>query len=158
MHVCPDISFVGFFLRPINNLSVIKGQVLLGWTSTKLRFMFLFKDTTQRHRWGSNPRPLGLKSSTLPLSHCGPVCPDMADRQKMCKTDYHFLSTSSNIMGFIITIIGFLINVQGHHPHQWASFQETGLVFKYFLRRPKGRRSNIALALNYSPIRSIFKM
>ena len=27
-----------------------------------------------------------------------------------------------------------------------------------FLRRPKGRRSNIALALNYSPIRSIFKL
>ena len=29
---------------------------------------------------------------------------------------------------------------------------------RQFLRRPKGRRSNIALALNYSPIRSIFKL
>ena len=28
--------------------------------------------TTQWRRWGSNPRPLGLKSSTLPLSHCTP--------------------------------------------------------------------------------------
>ena len=27
-----------------------------------------------------------------------------------------------------------------------------------FLRRSFGRRSNIALALNYSPIRSIFKL
>ena len=25
-----------------------------------------------------------------------------------------------------IYIIGFLINVQGHHPHQWAPFQVTG--------------------------------
>ena len=31
--------------------------------------MFLLKDTTQWHRWGSNPRHFGLKSSTLPLSH-----------------------------------------------------------------------------------------
>ena len=59
-------------LRPINNLSVIKGRVFLGWTSTKLGLMFLLKDTTQWRRWGSNPRPFGLESSTLPLSHCVP--------------------------------------------------------------------------------------
>ena len=47
--------------RPINNLSVIKGRFLLGWTSTKLGLMFLFKDTTQWRRWGSNPQPLGLE-------------------------------------------------------------------------------------------------
>ena len=61
-------------LRPINNLSVIKGRVFLGWTSTKLGLMFLLKDTTQWRRWGSNPRPFGLESSTLPLSHCAPTC------------------------------------------------------------------------------------
>ena len=60
-------------LRPINNLSVIKGRVFLGWTSTKLGLMFLLKDTTQWRRWGSNPRPLGLETSALPLSHCAPV-------------------------------------------------------------------------------------
>ena len=61
-------------LHLINNLSVIKGRVFLGWTSTKLGLLFLlnFKDTTQWHWWGSNPRPLGLESSTLPLSHCPP--------------------------------------------------------------------------------------
>ena len=32
----------------------------------------LLKDTTQWRRWGSNPPPLGLESSTLPLSHCAP--------------------------------------------------------------------------------------
>ena len=58
-------------LRPINIFSVIKGRVFLGWTSTKLGLMFLLKDTTQWRRWGSNPRPFGLESSTLPLSHCG---------------------------------------------------------------------------------------
>ena len=30
------------------------------------------RTTTQWRRWGSNPRPLGLESSTLPLSHCAP--------------------------------------------------------------------------------------
>ena len=68
-----DCLFVWFVsLRPINNLSVIKGRVFLGWTSTKLGLMFLLKNTTQWRRWGSNPRPFGLKSSTLPLSHCAP--------------------------------------------------------------------------------------
>ena len=57
-------------LRPINNLSVIKGWVFLGWISTKLGLMSLLKDTTQWRQWGLNPRP--LESSTLPLSHCAP--------------------------------------------------------------------------------------
>ena len=42
------ILFVWFdSLRPINNLSVIKGRVFLVWTSTKLPvgLMFLLKDT-----------------------------------------------------------------------------------------------------------------
>ena len=30
----------------------------------------LLKDTTQWRRWDSNPRPLGLESSTIPMSHC----------------------------------------------------------------------------------------
>ena len=68
-----NLIFVWFdSLRPINNLSVLKGRVFLGWTSTKLGFMFLLKDTTQWRRWGSNPQPFGLESSTLPLSHCAP--------------------------------------------------------------------------------------
>ena len=32
----------------------------------------MLKDTTQWRRWGSNPWPFGLESSTLPLSHCAP--------------------------------------------------------------------------------------
>ena len=55
-------------LRPTNNLSVIKGPVFLGWTSTKLGSMFLLKDAMQWRLWGSNPRPLSLESSNLPLS------------------------------------------------------------------------------------------
>ena len=35
--------------------------------------MFLLKDTSQWRGLGSNPRPLDLKSSTLPLSHCVPI-------------------------------------------------------------------------------------
>ena len=67
------LIFVWFdSLRSINNLSAIKGRVLLGWTSTKPGLMFLLKDTTQWRRWGSNPRPLGLESSIQPLSRCAP--------------------------------------------------------------------------------------
>ena len=69
------VVFVWFdliILRLINNLSVIKGRGFLGWTSTKLGLMFLLNDTTQLRRWCSNPRPLGLESSTLPLSHSAP--------------------------------------------------------------------------------------
>ena len=63
-----DGLFVWFdSLRPINNLWVIKGRVFLGWTSTKLGLMFLLKDTTQWHRWCSNPQAFGLEASTLPL-------------------------------------------------------------------------------------------
>ena len=54
-------------LRPINNFSVKKGRVFLGWIKTKLGLMFLLKDTTQWRRWGSNPGALGLQSSTLPM-------------------------------------------------------------------------------------------
>ena len=68
-----DIVFVWFdSLRPINNISVIWGRIFLGLTSTKLGLMFLLKDTTQWRQWGSNPRPLGLGSSTLQMSHCTP--------------------------------------------------------------------------------------
>ena len=35
--------------------------------------MFLLKDTSQWRQWGSNPRHLCLKSSTLPLSHYAPI-------------------------------------------------------------------------------------
>ena len=70
----PNCWFVCFdSLCPINNLSVIKGQVLLGWTSTKLGLTFLLKETTQWPRWGSNMRPFGIESSILPLSHCTPT-------------------------------------------------------------------------------------
>ena len=43
------VLFVVWFdsLRPINNFSVIKQQVFLGKTSTKLGLMFLLKDTMQ---------------------------------------------------------------------------------------------------------------
>ena len=50
----PDL-FVWFdSLRPINNYSVIKRLVFLGWISNKLGLMFLLKDTTQWCRWGSD--------------------------------------------------------------------------------------------------------
>ena len=38
------------------------------------------KATRQWRRWGSNPQPLGLESSTLPLSHCAPKILYMTDK------------------------------------------------------------------------------
>ena len=67
MYLC-FVWFVWFdSLRPINNLSVIKGRVFLGWTSTKLGLMFLLKDTMQWRRWGSNLRSRVKHSTTEPL-------------------------------------------------------------------------------------------
>ena len=31
------------------------------------------RTTTPWRRWGSNPRPFGLESSSLPLGHCAPI-------------------------------------------------------------------------------------
>ena len=70
LYVCLFVKFDS--LLPINNLSVIKGRVFLGWTSTKLGLMFLLKDTSQWRQSGSSPRPFSLESSTLSLSHCAP--------------------------------------------------------------------------------------
>ena len=39
---------------PVNNFSVMSGQVFLGWTSTKQGLMCLLKDTMQWRGWGSN--------------------------------------------------------------------------------------------------------
>ena len=88
-----DSLFVWFdSLRPINNLSVIKGRVFLGRNSTKLGLMFLHKDTTQWSRWGSNPRPFGLKSSTLPLSHCALLQNDRLRNQFSLYTNKMYIS------------------------------------------------------------------
>ena len=57
------------FNVPSTIFQLYKGTGLPG---TKLGLMFLLKDTTQWRRWDSNPRPLGLESSTRPLSHCAP--------------------------------------------------------------------------------------
>ena len=41
----------------------------------------MLKDRTQWRRWGSNPQPLGIEPSTLPLSHCTPHRPNVI---KLC--------------------------------------------------------------------------
>ena len=57
------VLFVRFdSLRPTNNLSVIKGRVFLGLTSTKLGLMFVAVMPVRLE-----PGALGLESSTLPL-------------------------------------------------------------------------------------------
>ena len=103
------VLFVWFdSLRPINNLSVIKGRVFLGWTSTKLGLMFLLKDTTQWRQWGSNPRPFGLKSSTLPLSHCAPL----AWKDLNC---YLCLRNTVPPIHTLVNMCGTLIIKKGHN-------------------------------------------
>ena len=60
-------------LHPNNNLSVIKGQVFLGWTSTKLGLMCLAQGHNAVMLVRLDPRHFGLEASTLPLSHCTPI-------------------------------------------------------------------------------------
>ena len=42
----------------------------------------LLKDTTQWRQWDSNLQPLGLESSTLPLSHCATSTANLCYRLK----------------------------------------------------------------------------
>ena len=46
--------------------------VMMGLPGLKDLYVLL-RNTTQWRRWGSNPLPLSLESSTLPLSHCAPT-------------------------------------------------------------------------------------
>ena len=72
-HIAKVLCLFVWFLTSHQQSLVIKGRVFLRCTSTKLGLMFLLNDTTQWRWWGSNPQPLGLESSTLPLSHCAPT-------------------------------------------------------------------------------------
>ena len=70
-YVKTDGYFVWFdSLRPINNLSVIKGRVFLGWTSTKLGLMCLaqgHKAVTLVRLKPAAPRSRVKHSTTEPL-------------------------------------------------------------------------------------------
>ena len=70
-----SVCFVCFgSLRSINNLSVKKGCVFLGWTSTKLGLMFLLKDATPVRLEPAAPRSQVKHSTTEPLHSLGSVC------------------------------------------------------------------------------------
>ena len=56
----------------------------------------LLKDTTQWRPWGSNPWPLGLESSTLPLSHCAPSLFTFFVRGNMLKISHHIVFLTMN--------------------------------------------------------------
>ena len=63
MHVFVLESVLDFYNFRVNHV-----QFYVDGNTAKLGLMFLLKDTTQWRRWGSNPRPFGIESSTLPLS------------------------------------------------------------------------------------------
>ena len=104
------VCFVWFdLLRPINNLSVMKGRVFLGWTSTKLGLMFLLKDTAQWRRWGSNPRPLGSSqpiyhwASALPSNYCDTLV--VWKWFKKMRPDLFAWPYTENAMAFLLVYI-----------------------------------------------------
>ena len=64
LYLVLDVSLI--ILVPVIIFTVMWELVAQGWSTTKqalIRF-------AQGHNWGSNPKPLDLKSSTLPLSNC----------------------------------------------------------------------------------------
>ena len=109
-------------LRPINNLSVIKGRVFLGWTSTKLGLMFLLKDTTQWRRWGLNQRPFGLESSALPLSHCAPL----SEWSQGCKGGAICLGGGGGVKLRLLVCLFFLLELM-------PKFMPQSTIFSGFL-------------------------
>ena len=93
----PFINFVWFdSLRPINNLSVIKGQVFLGWTSTKLGLMFLLKDTAQWCWWAQT---LGPSVSSQALYHWATALPSSISSPKFTKSVALYFVAISQSMG-----------------------------------------------------------
>ena len=102
-----ELLFVWYdSLCPIKTLSVIKGPVFRGWTSTKLGLMFLLKDKTQWCWWGSNPQPLSLESSTLPLSHCAPKCVNWINEREKEKVGQYIQTShaSGDFCHLLITL------------------------------------------------------
>ena len=77
-HDLVNIIFTFFFLWSLTSQSTIFQLCRDGssWVEPVLSKdkCVLLKDTTQWRLWGLNLRPLSLKSSTLPLSHCAPTC------------------------------------------------------------------------------------
>ena len=72
-HIYGNICFcLNWFLRPISNLSVIKGWVFLGWTSTKLGLICLAQGHNTLTPVRLKPAAPRSRASTLPLSHCPP--------------------------------------------------------------------------------------
>ena len=66
---------IWFFTSHQQSFSYI-GTVLPGLNQYWARInVSCSRTTTQWRRWGSNPRPFGLESSTQPLSHCAPETP-----------------------------------------------------------------------------------
>ena len=59
-------------LPPINNLSVKQGLPGMNQYQPRINVSYS-RTTTQWRQWGSNPLPLGLESSTLPVGHCAPI-------------------------------------------------------------------------------------
>ena len=130
------LLFVWFdSLSPINNLSVIKGWVFLGWTSTKLGLMFLLKDTTQWRCWGFNLRPLSLESSTLPLSHCPPLCEGGIEESAQTITVWHHEVCRVMIKGDYEGIGGMYISIPPSHKQGWlnAAFFNISLALENFV-------------------------
>ena len=66
------ICLIWLFTSQLNNFQLCQDRS--SWVEPVLSKdkCVLLKDTTQWRRWGSNPRPLCLESSTLPLTHCAP--------------------------------------------------------------------------------------
>ena len=63
---------IWFFTSHQQSFSYI-GTSVPGFNQYKARInVSCSRTTTQGRRWDSNPRPFGLESSTLPLSHCAP--------------------------------------------------------------------------------------
>ena len=74
----------------------------------------------QWHRWGSNPWPLGLESSTLPLSHCTPCLAErmwnMRHNRWLTKKSPVLNTTCSLHMGYTGTMRD--INIVELSPHR----------------------------------------
>ena len=73
-----NFCLIWFFMSQLTIFQLSRGQVFLGWTSTKQRLVNNVSCSRTKCSDAGEARsrnPSGLESSTLPLSHCAPPSP-----------------------------------------------------------------------------------
>ena len=121
--LCPSQQSISYVVTGLPGLNQYQATICV-----------LLKDTTQWQRWGSNPRPLGLESSTLPLSHCPHICKEKYYKNKTCVYCYTQEATAAcwpyeTISAYMYQSTSYWQSTVGHSlSGLWLSYMNSTFV------------------------------